>query len=108
MLRDTLVQRDASFDLDAPSLAEANDLCEGEPFADQPSAAVCSGLLVDADLVLTAGHCARMLPCAEMRIVTGFFYREDGELARPSDDDVHECAEVLASERSCCRSRASA
>ena len=32
-------------------------MCPDEVFADQPAAAFCSGVLVDWDLVLTAGHC---------------------------------------------------
>lgn len=43
--------------VDAEALFNTVDLCPGEPFADQPSAAFCTGVLVGADLVLTAGHC---------------------------------------------------
>jgi Trypsin-like peptidase domain len=43
----------------APTLAEANGLCDGQRFANQPVAAFCSGVLVAPDVVVTAGHCIR-------------------------------------------------
>ncbi|MEE2744576.1 MAG: trypsin-like peptidase domain-containing protein [Bdellovibrionota bacterium] len=36
-------------------------LCEGEAFALQSKKAICSGVLVGPDLILTAGHCLRNL-----------------------------------------------
>ena len=38
----------------ATTWGDADQLCDGEPFAGQPSAAFCSGVLVDWDLVLPA------------------------------------------------------
>ena len=32
-------------------------LCEGEPFRKQPREALCTGVLIAPDIVLTAGHC---------------------------------------------------
>jgi hypothetical protein len=45
----------------AKSFQEVRHICATpkEKFADQPSAAFCSGTLVRRDLVLTAGHCVR-------------------------------------------------
>ncbi len=71
--------------LDAPSLGESDALCPGERFADEPAAAFCSGVLVDWDLVLTAGHCARLFPLNEVVIAFGYYYTKPGELALGSD-----------------------
>jgi hypothetical protein len=65
----------------ALSLGDAADLCPGEPYADQPALALCTGVLVDFDLVLTAGHCVRALPIDELYVVFDYFYAEPGKLA---------------------------
>ena len=43
--------------INAATLEDAYSLCPSEAFLDQPTAASCSGTLIDDDLVLTAGHC---------------------------------------------------
>ena len=78
-----------------PLLETAADLCPGEPFALEPSAAFCSAVLVDWDLVLTAGHCARVLALDDFRVVFGYYYEAKGELAFRSSD-VAEPVEILA------------
>ena len=75
---------------------ELDNLCVGEPFADQPAAVFCSGVLVDWDLVLTSGHCVDVLPLSALRVVFDYYYREPGVLA-VSDDSVYGVRQVLAS-----------
>jgi hypothetical protein len=65
----------------APTWGEAKGLCPGERFAEQPAAAFCSGVLVDWDLVLTAGHCARVYALGEFVVAFDYFYQAPGELA---------------------------
>lgn len=64
-----------------PSYGEAETLCEGQPFAEQPAAAFCSGVLVDYDLVLTAGHCVRALALADFSVVFDYYFAEADRLA---------------------------
>ena len=45
------------FRIEAKSLREEYNLCPGQRFEKQLSAAYCSGILVSNDIVLTAGHC---------------------------------------------------
>lgn len=73
---------------------ENHDLCEDEPFGDQPAAAFCSGVLVDWDLVLTSGHCVNVFPLSRIRAAFGFYFRAPGELALTSRD-VYGVAEVV-------------
>lgn len=73
-------------------------LCDGEPFAEQPAAAFCSGVLVDWDLVLTAGHCVRQRSLGDTSIVFGYYYRTPGQLVIRRADVFHPVeivAEVL-------------
>ena len=69
----------------APSFAEAAELCPGERFADQPAAAFCSGVLVDWDLVLTAGHCVRRFALDDFAVVFDYYYSEPGRLTAAND-----------------------
>jgi len=67
-----------------PTWGEIDGLCPGEPFADQPAAAFCSGVLVDWDLVLTAGHCA-ISPEAFVAVM-GYYYSAPGALELGTGD----------------------
>ncbi|MDX2051837.1 MAG: trypsin-like peptidase domain-containing protein [Polyangiaceae bacterium] len=64
----------------SPTYGEASQLCAGVAFEAQPSAAFCSGVLVDFDLVLTAGHCLRLFPLSQIRIVSHYYYTAPGTL----------------------------
>jgi hypothetical protein len=69
-----------------PTRGEHGNLCPEVPFRDQPAAAFCTAVLVDWDLVLTAGHCVRVLAPGDLAVVFGFYYREQGVLDWTSQD----------------------
>ena len=60
------------FVISAPPLSEAQGLCPGQRFAQQPTAAYCSGALVGPRLVATAGHCISSADQASFRFVFGY------------------------------------
>jgi hypothetical protein len=95
VLASSIVSDAADASLSVPNLGAAAGLCDGEPFADQPSAAVCSGMLVDKRTVLTAAHCVHGALCEDLRIVRGFFYQPDGTLPPLRARDVFRCQELL-------------
>src|SRR5262245_10571024 len=53
----------------------AQNLCPGERFRDQPIGAFCSGFLVAADIIATAGHCVNAGNVTNVRFVFGFRMR---------------------------------
>jgi hypothetical protein len=65
---------------DIPTWAAVENVCPEEPFSDQPRAAFCSGVLVDWDLVLTAGHCVRLFGLADFSVAFGYYFVALGEL----------------------------
>jgi hypothetical protein len=78
-----------------PTLGDAQGLCAGEPFADQPSVALCSAVLLDSDLLLTAGHCVRALPLDDLVAAFGYYYQTPDRLALDSTA-VFEVEEIVA------------
>jgi hypothetical protein len=82
----------------SPSWAERAGLCDGERFAAQPSFALCTGVAIGTDLVLTAAHCTRAAALDELAVVTGYAYQGPDDLKLASDGRVHAVEEVLASD----------
>lgn len=76
------------------TLGDSYGLCEDELFRDQPTAASCSGTLIDDDLVLTAGHCVSN-GCGNNRWVFNYFYQGEGDLHPITTDDVFDCERVV-------------
>ena len=83
-------------ELISESLEESFGLCSTERFLDQPTAANCSGTLIDDDLVLTAGHCVSASSCASTSFVFNYYYEGPDQLATIQlDRDVYDCAELV-------------
>ena len=81
--------------LQSPTLRESSGVCPDEPFAAQPSAAFCSGVLVDWDLVLTAGHCVRQFALEDFVVAFGYYYRAPDRLAL-SGRDLYQPLEIAS------------
>ncbi len=74
-LEDNLVKKEKGFStLKHKNYGKTFNLCDFEPFYNQPIAAgrLCTGFLVKDDMIATAGHCADENSAAELRIVFGF------------------------------------
>jgi len=91
-----LRKTESGVNITGPTWAEERNLCDDVRFAQQPVVARCSAVLVDDDLVLTAGHCARL--CSVTRIVFGVLYESPSTLRPLTDDDVFACVDVVADE----------
>jgi V8-like Glu-specific endopeptidase len=101
MLPETALVRqpDGSLEVAGEALGEFASLCPGEPFREQPTAALCSGVLIDDALVLTAGHCARAVAaCEDQRWVFGYAVGTPDALpVSLHDDDIYTCRTVAVS-----------
>lgn len=78
------------------TLAQSQGLCAGQRFANDPTAAFCSGTLVADDLVLTAGHClVTAADCASTRFVFRYAKASADTLETLTTDDVFSCAGIV-------------
>jgi len=86
---------------DPPGSGSLN-LCPEERFRGQPAPARCSAVLVDEDLLATAGHCLGEnrdeveRSCIELAAVFGLSYDGPGTLRPMTADDVYRCRDVVA------------
>ncbi|MBI2423892.1 MAG: trypsin-like peptidase domain-containing protein [Candidatus Hydrogenedentes bacterium] len=71
--------------------------CDGEPYADQPVAAFCTGFVVGFDLIATAGHCVDDFTLASTRFAFGF-QMLDAQTPRTALDSsqVYQAVEIVA------------
>jgi V8-like Glu-specific endopeptidase len=80
----------------AQTLGMRQDLCLTERFRNDPTASICSGTLVDDDVVLTAGHCISSLNCADMRFVFNYYRTAADTLRTVTTADIFSCASIVA------------
>jgi V8-like Glu-specific endopeptidase len=79
------------------TLGSAYNLCTTERFRDDPTAAFCSGTLIDDDLVLTAGHCVTSATdCTNTRFVFNYYRSAAGTLQTVTTADIFSCASIVA------------
>lgn len=79
---------------------ERLNLCEDEPFRDQPIGAFCSGALISEDTVITAGHCiTSQSKCSSTYFIFGYAVKNrqkpDTAETELSENDVYRCASVI-------------
>ncbi len=82
------------------SYGKTQNLCQGEPFYEQVTAAFCSGFLITPDIIMTAGHCVRTdTDCVGVRFVFDFAYKAMGVNPDFVDSDaVYSCQSLIRSE----------
>ena len=98
---------DGTFSLPAETLAEwyrdydpiltGNELCNSEPFRNQPNPAIGSGFLVAPDIIATAGHLACDEDCTNSAYVFGMVMLDsDTPVVRIDSSEVYYCSEIIA------------
>jgi hypothetical protein len=96
---DDLLMGERDVEVHGSTLREREQVCAEEPFAEQVSAAVCSGVLVAPDVVLTAGHCVWRYGCSELAFAFDYAYPAPPERdLRVEVGDIYRCSRVQALE----------
>jgi len=74
----------------------AYDVCDEEPFSNQPTAAFCTGFMVGEDIIATAGHCYDSSDLSGTRFVFGFAMEDaNTPVLTFSEDEVYQGVEIL-------------
>ncbi|WP_244219631.1 serine protease [Corallococcus interemptor] len=89
--------------VDPLTVGELEGLCTDQRFYDDPTPGLCSGTLIDDDLVLTAGHCVGpatpnddFIECKDARFVFNFYKTAEGQLQTITSQDVFSCKSIVA------------
>jgi hypothetical protein len=90
-----LLSVNGTIEIVAETATDNHNLCPGERHGRQPSAAFCSGVLLDSNLVLVAGHCVRTLALKDFAVVFGYYYQES-DVVSLTTADVAEPIEIVA------------
>lgn len=91
-------QNGSALTVTGPTLLDRG-MCPSERFANQITAANCSGFLIDKDLIATAGHCLRSQADCE-RYVWVFNYKQKDDKGGPvtvAASDVYQCKKLIKS-----------
>jgi hypothetical protein len=79
-LKDNLINKNETFSiLNVKNFGETFNLCDNEPFRDQPISAghLCTGFLVKEDVIATAAHFTRNHNVTDLRIIFGFKMKDE-------------------------------
>ncbi len=100
ILNSNLESNGDSYTIKSTTLLEEG-ICQSEPFANQLAAANCSGFLVGADTLVTAGHCINAVTdCENHAWVFDFANRTEEKGSFSFDNSqVYRCTKIIAREK---------
>lgn len=96
ILNRNLIESNGTFTAKAETLAESG-MCKSERFANQMTAANCSGFLVSADTLVTAGHCINSdFDCQGHSWVFDFANKNSEQKSFTfNKDQVYRCTKII-------------
>ncbi len=86
------------FILKVKNYGKTFNLSDNEPFHHQPIAAgkLCTGVLVEEDMIATAGHCVNVMDGTDLHIVFGFKMEDPSTpVIRVSEDNIYKGVKVV-------------
>jgi V8-like Glu-specific endopeptidase len=94
--KNSLIKNDGFYKISGVSL-RGRGMCSTERFANQITAARCSGFLVGEDLLVTAGHCIEdEKDCAKYSWVFDYRLEFKGDKANTVEENsVYECSKII-------------
>lgn len=101
ILNHSLTQNGEVYTLNAGTLEEGG-ICTSERFSKQVAAANCSGFLISADTLVTAGHCINAVTDCENHSWVFDYSNPSDEKSTYSftKDQVYRCTKIIAREKS--------
>ena len=101
MKKSNLSRNGNGFDLPVNTFKQSYGLCDSERFGEQPTAAFCSGFLVDDETIVTAGHCIDSSDCNDTVFVFNYGIQVSGVMPyQAREEDVYSCKKVIHSQAS--------
>jgi hypothetical protein len=97
--KDTLIDTNKGFFiLKVKNYGKTFNLSDNEPFHHQPIAAgkLCTGVLVEEDMIATAGHCVKVMDGTDLRIVFGFKMEDPSTpVIRVPKNNIYKGVEII-------------
>lgn len=71
------------------------NLCLNEKFYNQPAVANCTAFLIEKDLLMTAGHCVKLMPCQSFSFVFDFQMKDQTNANLTfKEDQIYKCQQI--------------
>lgn len=99
ILNKNLITQNQQTTLQTVIYGKSQNLCSDEKFYNQPAIANCTGFLVGKDLILTAGHCFKILPCESFSFVFDYQMSSPENIQLTlNQNQVYQCQEIVTME----------
>ncbi len=94
--KDNLIKSGGKYRLQTQKYGTSQQLCSSVRYYNQPIGAFCSGILIGDQYVLTAGHCNKNTPCADISFLLDYDMTSNSEARTVFErSQVYNCEKVI-------------